>query len=108
MKVAAFRAFFHQQGQLLEGEPGAVGMNRRDRSRMADVYLLPIVDESDLVQRTGISVSTPVGRFAGCIQIRESSVLSPDIETKWYAPGIGVVQVKEHSELSSLESIVDP
>lgn len=82
------------------------------RPEVGDVFkpenLLPIVDESDLVQRTGISVSTPVGRFAGCIQIRESSVLSPDIETKWYAPGIGVVQVKEHSELSSLESLVDP
>src|SRR5207342_2403149 len=39
MKVASLRAFLYQQGQLLEGEPGAVGMNRRDRAWMTGVHI---------------------------------------------------------------------
>src|SRR5690349_4011795 len=44
MKVAALRAFLHQQSQLLEGKPGAVGMDRRDRSRMSGVHI-PQIEE---------------------------------------------------------------
>src|SRR5437588_370262 len=44
MKVTAFRTFLHQQGQLLEGEPGAIGMDRRDRSWMSGVHV-PQIEE---------------------------------------------------------------
>ena len=82
------------------------------RPEVGDVFkpedFLPFVDESDLVQRAGISVSTPVGRFTDCIQILESSQISSGTETKWYAPGLGAVKVKEHSEVLVLDSVVDP
>ena len=32
------------------------------------------------------------GRFSDVIKIKETSLLSPDIEVKWYAPGVGVVK----------------
>jgi hypothetical protein len=70
--------------------------------------LLPFVDESDEVLHVGQNVSVPAGHFTGCIQIEESSLLSADTETKWYAPGIGVVKVKEHSEGLVLDAVVDP
>jgi hypothetical protein len=35
-------------------------------------------------------------------------VLDPDIETKWYAPGMGVVKVKEHGVVSALVEVSGP
>ena len=82
------------------------------RPEVGDVWkpedLLPIVDESDLVVKTGVSVSTPVGRFGDCIEVRESSQLTPETESKWYVPGVGVVRVKEHAQRSVLVAIEDP
>jgi len=77
-----------------------------------DVYrpedTLPTVDESDEIQKVGQRVHVPAGSFARCIQVEESSVLTPDIETKWYAPGLGVVKVKEHGEVLALDSVSGP
>jgi hypothetical protein len=69
---------------------------------------LPVVDETDLVQKVGQKVHVPAGHFSACIQVRESSVLTPDTENKWYAPGLGVVKVKEHGEVSVLVEVTGP
>jgi hypothetical protein len=66
---------------------------------------LPVVDEEDLILKAGQNVSVPAGHFDECLQIRESSQLSPDTETKWYAPGLGVVKVKEKGEVMVLDLV---
>ena len=69
---------------------------------------LPVVDEEDLILKAGQKVSVPAGHFDECLQIRESSLLSPDTETKWYAPGLGVVKVKEKGEVMVLDLVTGP
>ncbi len=77
-----------------------------------DVYrpedTLPVVDESDEILKVGQRVHVPAGHFGNCIQVRESSVLTPDTETKWYAPGLGVVKVREHGQVLALDSVSGP
>jgi hypothetical protein len=59
--------------------------------------------ETDTVRRTDRTVKVPAGRFTGCLEIGEVSL--PDSrETKWYAPGVGVVQAKGRGEVLKLES----
>ncbi|HZF30001.1 MAG TPA: hypothetical protein VE907_12840, partial [Gammaproteobacteria bacterium] len=69
---------------------------------------LPVVDESDEILKVGQRVHVPAGHFGNCIQVRESSVLTPDTETKWYAPGLGVVKVREHGQVLALDSVSGP
>jgi hypothetical protein len=51
-----------------------------------------VVDETDLAQSLAKTVKVPAGRFPGCLQLRETSNLDGDVETKWYAPGLGVIK----------------
>lgn len=80
--------------------------------QVGDVFkpedLFPFADETDQVIKVGQNVNVEGGHFNGCIQIRESSLLSSGTETKWYAPGVGVVKVKEKGELLALQSVTDP
>jgi hypothetical protein len=69
---------------------------------------LPVVDEEDLILKSGQKVSTPAGHFDDCLQIRESSLLDPDTETQWYAPGLGVVKVKEKGDVRVLDLVTGP
>ena len=54
--------------------------------------LFPTVDETDQVIGVGQTVTVEAGQFANTIRILESSRLDPTTETKWYAPGVGVVK----------------
>ena len=47
---------------------------------------------------------TPAGRVTDCIQLDERSRLSTATESKWYAPGLGVIKVKEHGEVLVLDA----
>jgi len=67
----------------------------------------PFVDESDEVIKVGKNVSLPGGHFVDCIQIMESSLISEGTETKWYAPGIGVVKEKEAGQILVLIEVID-
>jgi hypothetical protein len=61
--------------------------------------LLPIVDETDEVTAVGVRVRVPAGRYDGAIRVVETTELDPaDRETKWYAPGVGVVKAKARGE----------
>jgi hypothetical protein len=66
--------------------------------------LFPLVDETAEVLAVGVTVKTPAGRFENCIEIEESSRLSSGTETKWYAPGVGVIQEKAPGESLKLIS----
>jgi hypothetical protein len=65
--------------------------------------LFPVVDETVTVKAVGRKVRAPAGRFAGAIRVVETSRL-PDSppETKWYAPGVGVVRGKTRGEAFAL------
>jgi hypothetical protein len=72
--------------------------------------LPPVVDETAEVERVGVSVKVPAGRFTDTIRIKETSSLAPGATTKWYAPGVGVISEKakgEHLNLIS-STLVSP
>lgn len=69
--------------------------------------MFPFVDETDEILKVEKNVSVPGGHFVDCLKIEESSLLSDDIETKWYAPGMGVVKVKESGEILVLVDVID-
>ena len=51
-----------------------------------------------------LTVTVEAGRFEDTIQILETSNLEPGTETKWYAPGVGVVQSTAKGEKLELIS----
>jgi hypothetical protein len=67
-----------------------------DRFKAEDLF--PIVDETVEVKRVGVSVTVPAGRFTDSIRVLETTMLGPDRETKWYAPGVGVVRTRAKRE----------
>jgi hypothetical protein len=75
--------------------------------QVGDVFkqedLLPIVDETDTVQRVGLAFTVPAGKYTNAIQVLESSALDKATETKWYAPGVGAV--KGHTKGESFQLI---
>lgn len=79
---------------------------------LGDVFkpedLYPFVDETGEIIKVGVKVSTPGGNFSNCTAVHESSLLSDTTEIKWYAPGLGVIKVKEHGEVLILDSVTDP
>lgn len=56
--------------------------------------LFPLVDETAEVLAVGVTIKTSAGTFEDCTEVEESSQLSSGTETKWYAPGVGVVREK--------------
>jgi len=74
-----------------------------DQWKPEDLY--PVVDETVELIKTNKTVSVPAGQFRGCIRVFESTMLSDDTETKWYAPGVGVIQTKEKDGILELVEI---
>ena len=66
--------------------------------------LFPIVDETAQVVGVDLDVSVTAGKYDGAIKIKETTLLAPDVEFKWYAPGVGVVKVKTNGETLRLVS----
>ena len=66
--------------------------------------LFPFVDETAEVVQDDVGMNVPAGHFDECIKVRETSQLSTSFESKWYAPGVGVIKVTaggEHLKLTS-------
>jgi hypothetical protein len=72
--------------------------------------LFPIVDETDEVVGVDLDVQVPAGKYDDAIAIKESSLLTPGTEMKWYAPGVGVVKVQANGEILRLKfsTLVQP
>jgi hypothetical protein len=69
--------------------PGTVLVGARHLQEIAPGVAL---DQAEIVSLTAV-VRTPAGRFAKCLQTRETTPLEPGVVGyKWYAPGIGLVQ----------------
>jgi hypothetical protein len=60
--------------------------------------LFPIVDETVEALKVGTNVTVPAGKFPDTLKVQESSLLTDSTENKWYAPGVGVMQVQEQGE----------
>ena len=61
-------------------------------------------EELDTIRRVGRRVVVPAGRLTGCLEVGELDVADGARETKWYAPGIGVVKAKGRAEILSLDA----
>jgi hypothetical protein len=59
--------------------------------------------EIDTVHAVDRNVKVPAGENAGCVEIRELS-LPDQRETKWYAPGVGVIKAKGKGEILKLDA----
>jgi len=77
---------------------------RGDVFKPEDVF--PIADETVTIVAVNQRVVVPAGRFRGALRVRETSRLSPGSETKWYAPGVGVVKGKARGESFRLIAFV--
>jgi len=57
-------------------------------------YEAGVAEDDALVEKVGIHVTTPLGRFSGCVKTRETTALTPgDVEYKFYCPNVGLVFV---------------
>ena len=62
----------------------------------------PAAQELDTIEAVDIKQTTPAGKFTGVLRVHEFGALDGDIETKWYAPGQGVIRAKAKGESSKL------
>lgn len=77
--------------------PGAAPSLRMPAAvALGDVWkpedFLPVVDETDEAVRLNLRIRVPAGVYRRCVEVLETTSLEPGSETKWYAPGIGVVK----------------
>jgi hypothetical protein len=54
--------------------------------------------ETDEIVATDRKVKVPAGRFGDCLRILEHSMPDDEYETKWYAPGVGVIKGRTDGE----------
>jgi hypothetical protein len=69
--------------------------------------LFPLVDETAEIVKAGKTVVTPAGQFTEALKVRESTLLSDEIEYKWYAPGPGVIKAAAKGETLHLLELID-
>lgn len=60
--------------------------------------LFPIVDETAEIVGVDLDVLVLGVKYVGAIRVEESTLLAPGTESKWYAPGVGVVKVQTKGE----------
>ncbi len=66
--------------------------------------LAPYADETATAVRGGLLLRVPAGRFPGCLEILATTTLDPVRETKWFAPGVGVVRSRTRVEGLALQA----
>ena len=87
----------NHEGSWLAGVAGArFGMGLPGKPKVGEAYyqeLAPKVamDRAEIVSVTE-TVKTPAGEFKNCVKTDETSALEKGKESKFYAPGIGLVQ----------------
>ena len=69
---------------------------------LGDVFkpedLFPFVDETAEIIGVDLDVHVFGVKYEGAIKVEESTRLDPGKESKWYAPGVGVVKVQTKGE----------
>jgi hypothetical protein len=95
-------------GQVSASDPeGVVSVERPTIMMVAvpergDLWTVEDVPEywfvTFLVRDANSRVRVPAGRFRGCAKIREDNVHDGDLETAWFAPGVGLVRASAKDE----------
>ena len=79
---------------------------------IGDVFMpedaAPAAQEQDTIEAVDLKQSTPAGKFTGVIRVHEFGAIDGDVETKWYAPGQGVIRAKAKGESSKLAATSIP
>ncbi|MSR64900.1 MAG: hypothetical protein EXS18_03865 [Verrucomicrobiae bacterium] len=91
-----------QPGIVMPGSPKPGRPYRQEyaRDEAEDMAQIVAVDET---------VTVPCGAFKDCVRTKEWSMLESGTETKWYARGVGVVQIESTGgEVSVLVSVTQP
>jgi hypothetical protein len=60
--------------------------------------------EVGTIHRLDKKVRVPAGKFTGCLVVKENHLPDGDVETKWYAPGVGLLEEKGRGESLKLEA----
>lgn len=72
-------------------------------------YVAGAAEDMARIVAVGDTVSVPYGSFERCVKTRDWSLLEPGTDTKWYAPGVGLVRsVTATHEVTVLVSVVQP
>lgn len=64
-----------------------------------------IAEDKGTIVALNESVKTPAGSFTGCVKIKDTTPLEPDVEEfKWFCPGVGMVREESEDSFSELVS----
>ena len=88
-------------------EPGIImPANPRPGQSYRQEYYEDVAEDMAKVLRLNVSASVAYGDFENCLQTKEWSSLEPGIvEHKFYAPGVGLVMIKELKDQKRVELI---
>lgn len=64
----------------------------------------PVFFKTNRVLADGAVVRAGALRLAGCVRLRETDVPDASTETRWYAPGLGLVRTQEPGERIALSA----
>jgi hypothetical protein len=95
-------------GPTLPGDPPETvsvtdpGLFMPATPEVGDVYMpedaAPAAQEQDTVESVTDKQKTLAGKFTDVLRVHEFGALDGDVETKWYAPGVGVIRAKAKGE----------
>ncbi len=94
-----------EPGVIMQAHPSVGDPYRQEyrKGEAEDLARVLTIDEG---------VTVPYGSFAGCVKTTDWTELSGDIETKWYARGVGLVKTtastSDGPEVSTLLSMTRP
>lgn len=96
--AAGHRVSASHEGSWEAGKRGAkAGILMFNRPVVGTYFLQEfesgVAEDAALIEKVGIRVETPLGRFHDCVKTRETTALSPgDVEYKYYCRNLGVVR----------------
>ena len=106
--IVSHEGSFLVGGPTLPGDPPDTvaitdpGLFMPATPEVGDVYMpedaVPAAQEQDTVESATDKQKTPAGKFTDVLRVHEFGALDGDVETKWYAPGVGVIRAKAKGE----------
>jgi hypothetical protein len=61
-----------------------------------------VAEDRSTILAVGVEVTTPAGRFTGCIRVKDYAPLSKTEEYKFYCPKVGIVREEEPNATTDL------
>jgi hypothetical protein len=95
------------EGQWLAGEGNArpglyLPANPVVGQEFAQEQAPGVAEDRSTILAVGTEVTTPAGRFTGCIRVKDYAPLSKTEEYKFYCPKVGIVREEEPNATSDL------